>query len=284
MRITTGTLLMLTGVLHEVVGVILFRGPLAEMLRAGVFNSVGDDSGPRAAAFWFLVSGCGFVLFGWLCRWVELELARPLPAGLGWGLVMLGVACVVPMPITGAWLFFPLGIRVLLDARQRTVLPEVLRPFASGADHVDVKTVETDVSLREFIARFMSWQPAWVSALYRVRGVFVRLLGLRQIGVPRQTLLLPEDVPMQQGAAAAFFTVRQAEEERVWVVSAEDSHLEAFLAVSVEPGGGQQRRFHVATIVRYRNWAGPVYFNVIRPFHHLVVGGMVRSAARALPG
>ncbi|XXF76233.1 DUF2867 domain-containing protein [Myxococcaceae bacterium GXIMD 01537] len=46
------------------------------------------------------------------------------------------------------------------------------------------------------------------------------------------------------------------------------------------PVKGQRRRFHVATIVRYRRWAGPVYFNVIRPFHHLVVRGMLRHAAR----
>jgi hypothetical protein len=86
---------------------------------------------------------------------------------------------------------------------------------------------------------------------------------------------------MTPGSAAAFFTVRHAEEEHVWVVAVTDKHLEATLAVVVEPepGGGPRRRFHVVTLVHYRNWAGPVYFNVIRPFHHLVVGGMARNAA-----
>ncbi|MGE6761631.1 DUF2867 domain-containing protein [Corallococcus interemptor] len=32
----------------------------------------------------------------------------------------------------------------------------------------------------------------------------------------------------------------------------------------------------------YRNWAGPVYFNVIRPFHHLVVARMARHGALAV--
>jgi hypothetical protein len=253
------------------------------MVRAGVFDSVGDDTNPRAAAFWFLVTGCLIALLGWLCRWVEVQMDRPLPAGLGWGLVLLGVACVVPMPLTGAWLFFPIGLRVLLDGRRRAVLPDVLRPFASGADHVDVKTVEAETSLREFIAGLMAYQPAWVTALYRVRGVFVRLLGMRQSGIPGPARLRAEEVPMERGGTASFFTVRHAEEERVWVVSAEDSHLEATLAVAMEPRGGQRRRFHVVTLVHYRNWAGPVYFNVIRPFHHLVVGAMVRNAASPHP-
>jgi hypothetical protein len=158
-------------------------------------------------------------------------------------------------------------------------LPEVLRPFARGADHVDVKTVESQATLREFLAGFMSYQPAWVTALYGVRAVFVRLLGMRQHGLPRQKPLRPEDIPMTPGSAASFFTVRHAEEDHVWVVAATDTHLEATLAVVVEPTDGPQRRFHVVSMVHYRNWAGPVYFNVIRPFHHLVVGAMVRHGA-----
>ncbi|MCP3162820.1 DUF2867 domain-containing protein [Myxococcus qinghaiensis] len=158
-------------------------------------------------------------------------------------------------------------------------VPGVPPGFLEGAHHVDVKTVESEASLREFVARLMSYQPAWVTALFRVRGVFVRLLGLRQVGVPRARRLRAEEVPMSPGETAAFFTVRHAEEERAWVVGAEDSHLDAVLAVTVEPGPALPRRFHVVTVVRYRNWAGPVYFNVIRPFHHLVVGAMARAAA-----
>ncbi|NOK35447.1 DUF2867 domain-containing protein [Corallococcus exercitus] len=181
------------------------------------------------------------------------------------------------------WVLFPLGLGGLFRFRASAPLPEVLRPFAQGADHVDVKTVESEATLREFLAALLSYQPAWMTALYGVRAVFVRLLGMRQHGLPRPRRLRPEDIPMAPGSPALFFTVRHAEEEHVWVVSAKDQHLDATLAVVMEPGGGPRRRFHVVTLVHYRNWAGPVYFNVIRPFHHLVVGGMARSAARA-PG
>lgn len=56
---------------------------------------------------------------------------------------------------------------------------------------------------------------------------------------------------------------------------AKDKHLDGLLGVVLEPLPDQQQKlFHVLTVVYYRNWAGPVYFNVIRPFHHLVVGSM----------
>ena len=70
--------------------------------------------------------------------------------------------------------------------------------------------------MRAFIAGLFSYMPWWLKALYGVRWAFVRLLGMKQEGVP---------------------------------------------------------------IVDYRHWTGPVYFNVIRPFHHLVVAAMLRSAA-----
>ncbi|NTX53740.1 DUF6463 family protein [Myxococcus sp. CA039A] len=283
MRVTTGTLLMVVGGLHQVVGLVLYRGPLWEMASAGVLASVPEDMGARAAAFWFLVAGWGMMLLGALARWVERETGRPPPASFGWGLLGLGVFLVVPMPVTGGWVLLPLGLLALRRAHRFVkALPGVPPEFLEGAHHVDVKTVESELSLREFVARLMSYQPAWVTALFTVRGVFVRLLGLRQVGVPQPRRLRAEDVPMSRGATAAFFTVRHAEEERAWVVGAEDSHLDAVLAVCVEPGPTLPRRFHVVTVVRYRNWAGPVYFNVIRPFHHLVVGAMARAAAGTL--
>src|SRR2546425_5121666 len=36
------------------------------------------------------------------------------------------------------------------------------------------------MSMREFIAAMMSYQPGWVTFLYRIRAVFVRFLGMRQ--------------------------------------------------------------------------------------------------------
>jgi len=152
-----------------------------------------------------------------------------------------------------------------------------LRPLFEGADHLDVKTVEGTVSLREFVAGMLSYAPGWIRLLYHIRGGFVRVLGLRQSGIPAAPRLRPAMVPMTPGGTASFFTVRMAQEDAYWVAGATDQHLDATLGVVVEPLGATQRRFHVITVVHYKNWAGPVYFNVIRPFHHLVVGAMARA-------
>ena len=85
---------------------------------------------------------------------------------------------------------------------------------------------------------------------------------------------------MQIGKRAAFFTVCMAEEGRYWFAYNSDKHLKGTLGVVVEPLADQHKRFHVVTIVHYHNWTGPVYFQVIRPFHHLVVTRMAQAGRK----
>jgi hypothetical protein len=150
-----------------------------------------------------------------------------------------------------------------------------------GADHVDVKTVEGKVDLRTFLAGMMAFQPRWLTALYVIRGGFVRLLGMRQKRQPVSARYTPADVPMQAGDRAIFFTIRDASEDHYWLAEIRDKHLDAALGVIVEPLDALRRRFHVVTIVHYNHWTGPVYFNVIRPFHHLVVSAMARAGVQS---
>lgn len=64
------------------------------------------------------------------------------------------------------------------------------------------------------------------------------------------------------------------------VFEASDDHLDAYLAVIREQPNAPTSRFLVVTIVHYRRWTGPLYFNVIRPFHHLVVQQMGRAGSK----
>ncbi len=156
--------------------------------------------------------------------------------------------------------------------------PEIAR-LLMGANHVDVKVVEGEVNMRQFIASMLSYYPRWIVFLYYVRAVFVRLLGMRQPPKPDELpRLKPEDISMTPGDNATFFIVRQAREEEYWIAETPvDKHLQAYFGIIVEPAGDNLNRFHVVTIVHYKHWTGPVYFNTIRPFHHLVVRRMARA-------
>lgn len=143
-------------------------------------------------------------------------------------------------------------------------------------DHFDVKTIEGDASLREFITGMFSYYPAWIKGLYAIRWGFVRLLGMKQETMPAPSLT-PETIPFTKGEWATFFQVHDAEENNYWIATASDKHLDAYILIARETLENGEIRFHVGTIVHYNNMAGPVYFNVIRPFHHIVVSSMMKA-------
>ena len=159
-------------------------------------------------------------------------------------------------------------------------IPEIA-PLLADADHIDVKTFQSEKSLCQFIAALLSYQPAWITFLYGVRWFFVRLLGMKQTGIPGARQLQASDISMTPGGDALFFQVVAAAEERYWFAEAAESHLTAKLGVVAEREAGEPTTYHVVTVVHYKSWAGPIYFNVIRPFHHLAVGSMGRYASRS---
>lgn len=161
-----------------------------------------------------------------------------------------------------------------------------LAALLEGANHVDVKSVDGPATLTmcEFIARTFSYQPAWLSGLFRVRNVFARLLRLPADAAPVRQRFCAGDVPLTPGAELYFLRLQEAQEDRYWIGCFEDKHLTGHVVVAAEPPDHDTRRFHLMTIVHYNTWAGPVYFNVIRPFHHLIVWLVVRQGVKPARG
>ena len=160
-------------------------------------------------------------------------------------------------------------------------IPQIAQ-LLKGSNYIDVKTIEGQTSLRQFIASMLSYYPGWIVFLYRIRTILVKLLGLVEHPAPEAPPKLgPQDVSFVVGETVTFFTVWLAEETHFWVgETPDDKHLRAYFGVVVEPMEDHRKRFHVATIVYYKHWTGPVYFNLIRPFHHLVVGRMMRAGVQ----
>ncbi len=153
-----------------------------------------------------------------------------------------------------------------------------LEQYFENADFIDVKEFEGETTLRKFIASMLSYYPWWMILLYRIRRLIVGLLGLVKHEEPEELpSLKSEDVSFTPGENVSFFIVRGAKENTFWVSETpDDKHLKAYFAVVKEPVTNSINRFYVITTVFYKHWTGPVYFNLIRPFHHLVVSRMAK--------
>ena len=153
-----------------------------------------------------------------------------------------------------------------------------IAPLLIGIDHFDVHTFEGKASLEEFIAKMLTL-PGWVRALFGFRAVFAKILGLR---TDDRTLRDADELGLAPGEYVSFFESIAYEPGRFWVGGEEvDPHLSAWLVITADPSGEGANRFRVATIVRYKDWRGPLYMNAILPFHHLIVWALGRRAAQA---
>ncbi|QPF76836.1 hypothetical protein G8A07_26625 [Roseateles sp. DAIF2] len=92
--------------LHTLFGLLVFAGPLRQLLRLGLFNAVGADP-LLGAVTWFLLFGAPLALLGQALTLLERRVDAPALRPLGWGLLALGLLGIVLMPASGFWLLLP---------------------------------------------------------------------------------------------------------------------------------------------------------------------------------
>jgi hypothetical protein len=156
----------------------------------------------------------------------------------------------------------------------RADLPE-LDDLLPTVDVVDVKTARGAVSLREFTAGALGHGPLWIKALFAVRMIVAQVLRLETTGIPDSYRLRPETVSFTPGDPASFFTVVRGEDDHYLLLKVSDNHLVAWLAIITN--NAQPAEFKVVTLVKYLRPVGRYYYNLIRPFHHLVLLSMCRA-------
>jgi hypothetical protein len=156
-----------------------------------------------------------------------------------------------------------------------------LASVVDGADYVQFKEIEGTANLREFLAAALGWQPGWVRGLFAARSVLARALRLKTPGPPSVSNLRPQDISFTPGDQLSIFTVTTGEEDHYLVVEAVDRHLTTHLTVVANPVADGRNRFQVGTIVHHHRWTGPLYFALIRPFHHVVLNGMLKAGVQS---
>jgi len=118
-------LLTAIGIGHMLVGLILFRAPVAAILRDGVFDAVAphvvrDGVTPycdRLAAFWFLLMGPLLLMIARIAGHAAARRDGEMLAIVGWNLLAIGAVGVVAMPTSGFWSLLALG-PLLVSARR----------------------------------------------------------------------------------------------------------------------------------------------------------------------
>lgn len=117
----SGNLLIATGVIHNVIGFIMGKEVLTQIVDSGFINSVNSEM-DRNAVFWFLFSGFMMMILGKLMQDYVSEYQKPLPVSLGYYLLIITVIGCVVMPVSGFWIVLPQAIIIIAGRKKAAVL------------------------------------------------------------------------------------------------------------------------------------------------------------------
>jgi hypothetical protein len=140
----------------------------------------------------------------------------------------------------------------------------------AGADFIDA--FRTGVLQGEFDATdaaqaMVRDEPAWVRGLMATRNAIVAPFGLKVSGEPTG----------EDSSRIGIFPICSTTPSRV-VMGFDDAHLDFRVVIDVaEDDFG--RTVTATTLVRYVNGFGRVYLTAIKPFHKLIVRGMLHRMA-----
>ena len=110
---SSGFVLQCIAVAHAVVGMVTFRRTLASMARAGVLNAVGNDTGERAAAFWFMAAAPLLWSTGRLLQFAEGNGDDESSRNAAVAVTAVAVAGILMMPRSPFWLVAAVAAREL---------------------------------------------------------------------------------------------------------------------------------------------------------------------------
>lgn len=143
----------------------------------------------------------------------------------------------------------------------------------SSLDKIDFRdtfaTQNKKESLECLAHKIFNQPSVFIKSLFLVRNTLVKLIGLSS-SKPKD---YNEDYKV--GGYIGFFRIYEIKEDEI-ILGLNDKHLN--FRVSIFNDRETKFNIKVTTIVQFNNKAGLFYMNAIKPFHRIVVKGMVKKA------
>ena len=151
------------------------------------------------------------------------------------------------------------------------------------ADYSDVYAFTTDTGKEiipdDIMVNFWTDFPNWINALFKLRNVLVKFVGLK--GAENDNVKELEKC-IRTGETYNFVSVpAKSDNETVLLLS--DKHLDAYISVHVE-NEKEHKIISAITLVHFKNRLGRIYFFAIRPFHRAIMKCMLKRAFNNVVG
>jgi len=136
-----------------------------------------------------------------------------------------------------------------------------------------IKTKKDSLSIEEVTSAFFLSGPKWIDVLFKLRNLIVAPLGLKVSNENRIII----NYPLVIGEKIGFFEIFEINKTKV-ILGADDGHLDFRVSIEVIDGN----KVSTDTLVKYNNRFGKIYFQIIKPFHKVIVASMLKGMLNKL--
>lgn len=137
-------------------------------------------------------------------------------------------------------------------------------------------TIErTDINISDVVNCFFTASPGFVTQLMKARDKIARLAGLKTGDDAKR-----EKVTFEPGKEIGLFKMYNCN-DREAIIGADDKHLNFRVSLYLNPGK-TSTEILISTVVFFNNRWGRLYMRVIKPFHKMVVPGIIKNIHKTL--
>lgn len=117
LRHSIGYLIIAIGLVHNVLGFILYKSVLLNIVKRRFFDTVRLHQDDRMAALWFLMAGFLLILLGYLVHWCLYVTGVGVPMAAAIMYFAIAVVLTIVFPRSGAWAALVAAIILLTVAK-----------------------------------------------------------------------------------------------------------------------------------------------------------------------
>jgi hypothetical protein len=116
----TGNFIVITGIMHLIIGVIEYQEALFEILRLGIINTA-DKNLQTFGFFWFEINGFFVIFAGAFIQHYINEFKKQIPGKFGWYLLAIAVFGCLLEPLSGFYVYVLIAAMIIVQNKKAAI-------------------------------------------------------------------------------------------------------------------------------------------------------------------
>ncbi|WP_257670291.1 DUF6463 family protein [Parapedobacter tibetensis] len=133
-----GNFILVTGVLHLIIGFVENWSVAIDILQSGIINTV-DETPERFGFFWFEMNGLFVLLVGSFIQQYLNEYRKPIPRRYGYYLLIIAIIGCLLEPVSGFYVFIIISLPIIFCGNKNFITGDTMKSKEVSKNSSDTK-------------------------------------------------------------------------------------------------------------------------------------------------